>query len=330
MTYHRGAHLVDKSHGCFYPISLFLLDHAYNHPCELMVGCNHRFDSQCPECSKLWRHKNFSKFNYGINEMNDPRMLTLTLEYDKSIGICENIKRIWGFRNQLFKELARGQNVPQYDPITGKRIKGKRINVYKFKSWVAIIELPNHIHLVFDGEYIPQAYISDLWFKITGNSMIVDIRRVRTNGPDRRLSGYLSKYLSKLAKLPKSIVEDLKGFHLFQSHGLGYTPKNPFIIDYKGFSFGANGWSKVDREIYEQCLISYHDDSALVRKCKRLWAPKSDSDRGPCPPQLARAFIKYHQERGLSKHTGLIDARAIVNFNREHGFLPKTQKHLDV
>lgn len=292
-------HLLDKSHGCSDPIELYLVDRQYGHPLQLLVGCNHRFDAQCPECAELWRHKNFSKFQYGISQMVNPRMMTLTMYYDKSTGICHHIKRIWQCRNLLFKELQRDKYLEARDIKTHRRVRGDLYDTFKFKSWVAILELPNHIHLVYDGDYIPQELISALWLKITGDSFIVDIRKVRTNGPDRRLSRYLSKYLSSLSNIPSHLVQNLTGFHLFQSHGLKQSPKKPLIVNYRGSRFGTYGWSKVDRDDYPEYVHKYHDQKPIIRLLRRKWQPKSVPDRGQCPLSVLKAIDKWHRDRGL-------------------------------
>jgi len=50
-----------------------------------------------------------------------------------------------------------------------------------------------HLHVAFRGPYIPQAWLSETWAKLTG-AKIVDIRKPRSV---RDLAGYLAKYLAK-------------------------------------------------------------------------------------------------------------------------------------
>lgn len=51
-----------------------------------------------------------------------------------------------------------------------------------------------HIHAVMDADYIDQAWISKTWLEITGDSMVVDIRAVRSYF---YATWYLSKYVAK-------------------------------------------------------------------------------------------------------------------------------------
>lgn len=51
-----------------------------------------------------------------------------------------------------------------------------------------------HLHMVIDGDYWPQALLSRLWLKITGDSKIVDIRAVHDR---RQVAKYLADYVAK-------------------------------------------------------------------------------------------------------------------------------------
>jgi hypothetical protein len=51
-----------------------------------------------------------------------------------------------------------------------------------------------HLHVVAEGQYLRQADLSDAWFSVTGDSRIVDIRRL-DSGKDA--AHYVAKYVSK-------------------------------------------------------------------------------------------------------------------------------------
>ena len=51
-----------------------------------------------------------------------------------------------------------------------------------------------HLHCIIHGQYMPQREISSLWYKITGDSMIADVRFVHDQG---RIGRYVTKYVSK-------------------------------------------------------------------------------------------------------------------------------------
>lgn len=52
-----------------------------------------------------------------------------------------------------------------------------------------------HLHIVFRGKYITQAYISELWQEIH-KAKIVDIRRVSFNRGKRGIASDMAKYMS--------------------------------------------------------------------------------------------------------------------------------------
>jgi hypothetical protein len=51
-----------------------------------------------------------------------------------------------------------------------------------------------HLHAIIQGTYMHQALLSKLWKRITGDSLIVDIRAVRDNA---HVTRYVTKYASK-------------------------------------------------------------------------------------------------------------------------------------
>lgn len=65
-----------------------------------------------------------------------------------------------------------------------------------------------HVHLIVDGEFLPQRMLSKLWLEVTGDSMIVDVRAV----PDRRRAvDYVARYIAKPSGLhewpPERVLE---------------------------------------------------------------------------------------------------------------------------
>jgi len=51
-----------------------------------------------------------------------------------------------------------------------------------------------HSHVIFAGKYIAKAVLRDMWFDITGDSWIVDIRLIRT---PQAAASYVLKYATK-------------------------------------------------------------------------------------------------------------------------------------
>jgi hypothetical protein len=142
--------------------------------------------------------------------MKHPKFLTLTLLKDSG-SVAERLKHLWEMRRRLFFYLSRE---PHYDYF------GNKVIGYKVASWCGVIEPPNHIHIIIDCEYIPESVISKIWYTITGDSFIVDIRSINVTGDPRAVFGYISKYMSKAANWEGVNLSILKGFHLIASYGL--------------------------------------------------------------------------------------------------------------
>lgn len=64
-----------------------------------------------------------------------------------------------------------------------------------------------HLHILFEGHYVPQQLLKDTWHRITGDSYIVDVRLVGDSG---KAAGYVAKYAGK--PLPAGIVDDKERF----------------------------------------------------------------------------------------------------------------------
>jgi hypothetical protein len=59
-----------------------------------------------------------------------------------------------------------------------------------------VIEPPNHVHALWDSDFIPQSGLSEIWATVTGDSFIVDIRPV-SRYKKGAVARYLTKYLTK-------------------------------------------------------------------------------------------------------------------------------------
>lgn len=69
-----------------------------------------------------------------------------------------------------------------------------------------------HLHVIVKGKYLPQKPLSQLWFQITGDSFVVDVRAVKQTSEAFR---YVTKYASKptdasVLRNPSALVEAIK------------------------------------------------------------------------------------------------------------------------
>jgi len=99
-------------------------------------------------------HRVVSGIKKGIYNGDRLRFLTLT-------------NKTWNFRlNQDFQALK-------------QRIRRAG---YHFEYWKCrTSEGGGVLHIVYRGDYIPQNYISECWYQITGDSYVVDIREIDTS-----------------------------------------------------------------------------------------------------------------------------------------------------
>jgi hypothetical protein len=68
------------------------------------------------------------------------------------------------------------------------------------KGYIKVVERSRngkqHLHVLFRGSYIEQAWVSAQWQEIHG-AKIVDIRRAVVGKSKHRIAAYLAKYMSK-------------------------------------------------------------------------------------------------------------------------------------
>jgi len=188
---------MDISHGCKHSKTLYFRVRPTGRPLMMKIGCHSRYDCMCPVCAEQWRLAARKRYFKIVSQFKEIRFLTLTLRKDKpgELGRTAQLKQLWEFRKKLFRRL--------------------RDDGYYIGNWVATVELPNHIHVIMDSDFIPQKLIKEHWHDITGDSFIVDIRDRRKRTDDiRAAAAYITKYTTKLTKIPYDIMLELKGFHL--------------------------------------------------------------------------------------------------------------------
>ena len=222
----------DFTFGCSNPSSRLLYCGDCGQPLRVLIGCNSRWSSICPSCARRRAKKIEREFVDAVSSMRNPKFLTLTL--NKRRGIMGNVERIWAMKKSLFRQI--------------------RKMGYRIECCVGVVELPNHLHLIIDSDYIQQATIKRLWRTLTGDSFGVDIRAVNVQRDGiRGAAAYISKYVSKsVHDEPKEYqpalddgnnhhpvavpfdLELLKGFHMVTSYNAGHGPRYPVLCPHCG------------------------------------------------------------------------------------------------
>jgi hypothetical protein len=108
----------------------------------------------------------------GLERGGNFRFLTLTSS-NESPDSCQRDWRV------LYMRLQRRGLIQAYIKVPELSRNGKQ-----------------HLHIIFRGEYIAQAYISDMWQELH-KAKIVDIRRCNLKRGKKGLASYMAKYMSK-------------------------------------------------------------------------------------------------------------------------------------
>lgn len=137
----------------------------------------------CPMCAAKRRRTLRKQFTERTKAMARPKLLTLTLVHSSEPLRTQAAKAKEAFRRLRSHAVWKQQCSGGFWVLEIKPSKnGEGFHV--------------HIHAILDSVYIPQDWISKRWHKITGDSLIVDIRQI---SPKR--AAYLAKYVAKGSEL---------------------------------------------------------------------------------------------------------------------------------
>jgi hypothetical protein len=244
--------ILNVSEGCINPKSIYLKSKDTGRPVQLIFGCGHRYDCMCPICADKWRRKNRQHFRDVMEpwDAKNIRMLTLTLRKDfKEQPVTDRIKELWEYRKELFRYL--------------------RDQGYWIGSWIACIELPNHMHIVMESDYIPHAKIKDKWLEITGDSFYVYINQWQNVRDMKRFSlYYLTKYLTKLGGVDYYAALQMKGFHLVGSNRGPHRKEGSEPVE-------RERWIRIDRFEFEALYLDFYEYELPMSEIKKDSGPPS-------------------------------------------------------
>jgi hypothetical protein len=154
-----------------------------------ILRCKNKF---CPICSRIKAQKIKKEIEKITQNFQNPKFLTLTLKTDEDL-------------EKIFKKIKSGFEKFKKNKFIKNRIK-KIIGIYEIKKkennkWYI------HLHLIVDGLYLEQKKISEIWKKITGDSFIIYIEKVKNK---KDLKNYLSKYITKMPYIYSNLNENDK------------------------------------------------------------------------------------------------------------------------
>jgi hypothetical protein len=165
------------------------------HAPKLVKLCSCNDWVRCPVCRKKRNKRNQKRISDFMRAMEADlksyeslKFLTLTMKKD---GMTFGEAREKILRD--FKRL--------------RRTKSWKKKVAYFIATMEVVEGNVHLHIALSGRFWEQDEISDSWFKITGNSMIVDIRKIDSI---EKATQELCKYMAKDTE--PEVVDDLAEF----------------------------------------------------------------------------------------------------------------------
>ena len=148
-------------------------------------------DRLCPYCQRCRSREIVERISSRIRAMNSPRFITLTLK-NVDIDLAGAIDRLMnGWRELRRTKLWKGH-------VTGG------VYTLEIKRGANSGQWHPHLHIIADGSFLLQSSLSDAWLKATGDSSIVDIRKVNDA---EKAAKYVAKYISKLDHL-ESLDDD--------------------------------------------------------------------------------------------------------------------------
>jgi len=144
----------------------------------------------CPVCAEarvnIIAHNCFE----FLSEQKAVRFLTLTLKHsDLSLG--EQIRRM----KKCFIRLGRRVGWKKY--VTGS------IAFLHVKRNCENTEWHVHLHIFLTGSYVPQKWLSDEWLKVTGDSLVVDVRAAHS----KKELGLTIKDYARYAGRPANLLD---------------------------------------------------------------------------------------------------------------------------
>jgi len=180
------------------------------HPNTFKIAGSNCHDRFCTPCSRLRSQciANAIVEHVGTKVV---RFVTLTLKHSPQ-SLSEQIDRLY----ESFQRLRRSV-------WWKKRIFGGAAFL-EVKRSQRSNEWHVHLHVLTTGKFLPQQELKSNWYKITGDSHIVDIRLARNRGD---VIHYVSKYVTKMVSnsfvnvpdLLDEVVRALKGRKLCLTFG---------------------------------------------------------------------------------------------------------------
>ncbi len=197
----------------------------YSCGCELEfnAGCNSRV---CPNCNERYRKKQIKKIGFAVSHMKSIKSLTLspknysTEDFNSGFAMKETSK-IWKaiqdhissktiYKIDSFVAVKEFKYNPKGSEIYSRKTK-KVIGYHKEDNWNI------HLHVLYDGSFIPQKLLSKVLFRITkGVSKYTFIKSLSSRYQEYgwvKSIKYISKYVGKF-EVPNQDINRIADFYI--------------------------------------------------------------------------------------------------------------------
>lgn len=149
---------------------------------EYRVVCNRCRDRLCPACAAERGARIAGRLRELIKD-REPRFVTLTLRCNL-LPLGDQISRLYDCFGRLRRRHWWKDHVQGGAAVC-------EVKLGRTGAWHV------HLHMLVSSDFIPQAELSQEWYRVTGDSSIVDVRAIRPGQSGADLAGYLAKYLAK-------------------------------------------------------------------------------------------------------------------------------------
>lgn len=219
--------------------------------------CKHRL---CPRCARFRARDLAARTLAMMHLLDSPRFITLTLASSDA-----------PLRSQL-RELSDSFARLRRSKLWKAKVTGGVQFIECTYNWSRDQWHP-HLHILADGQYIPQAQLSDAWKTASAGSSIVDIRKVHSA---RSAANYVAKYVSKttsVAHLPDERIAEwamqVRSLRLTQTFGRLHamkleTPEKPektqrvHLANINELTYHAHRGDPIAAELARELIAAAH------------------------------------------------------------------------
>lgn len=242
----------------------------------------------CPICSRAKTYHIQESCKQWISGKVGVKFLTLTLKHTNS-PLSNQISALY----QFFRALRKRKDIASY-------VRG---GVWFFQVTFSkrTEQWHPHLHCLLDSDYIPQAYLKQIWKEITHGSEIVDIKSIHNTD---KVSSYVARYCARPCNLKdydeEQCIEIFNAFHGRRLCGSWGTGSDCKLSNIK--SDDIDCWQRVGSY---KAVVSQAYSLSRARIILEAWLSKK-----PVPEYFTiehRCYTDYMESKGHCPFVGVED-----------------------